>query len=106
MHQLLKTARYPNIECELRDIHFGRGTEPAAGEQRACKLTVLINAGGVSREIEMPGEITREKAGLLRLSGSMPLRMSDFGLIPPSVPDIVKVGDALKVSFEFLFNPR
>jgi len=32
--------------------------------------------------------------------------MSDFGLIAPPVPDIVKVGGELKVSFEFVFKRR
>ena len=101
LHHALRTTENPNIVYRLHHLiatnapssQFSTLVLQSAGE-------VVI--GGVTNSISIPIQVSRQDDGL-RLSGSMPLKLSDFGIGPTSVQGkdwIARVGDSVESTFD------
>ncbi|MFO1501200.1 MAG: YceI family protein [Verrucomicrobiota bacterium] len=64
-----------------------------------------LTVSGTKKAIEMPITIERVDGGKLKIKGTVPLKMTDFGIKPPSpalAMGLIKTGDEVKIALEWL----
>jgi len=65
----------------------------------------LLTIAGVSKEVSIPAEAMRLPNGLAKVSGSIQLKMSSFGITPPTaLMGLLKTGDDIKVVFSLMYR--
>ena len=100
MWEALGVDRHPEIRFALR------ASERAAADDAVDGRFALATKGeltiaGQTREVALPVEIERDAAGNYVVKGELPLKMTDFGIKPPTaIFGRLKTGDEVKVSFE------
>ncbi len=93
MHKDLGADQYPRITFQLKDYRIKGGQVLADG---------TLSIHGVSRPVELAGTLKRVGAAL-EVSGSAPLRMTDYGVKPPVMMfGTIKVADAVTVAYSFV----
>ena len=96
MRAALKAKENPEIVYRLGSFEF---TSSAADHRRA-RTSGELEIAGVKRPVVMDVELDSRADGL-ELRGRTPLKMTEYGITPPSMMlGAVKVGDAVAVSFE------
>lgn len=104
----MEAQKFPFIEYDLSKLS-ARSTEHKPGTPFELEATGNLIIHGVTNHITMPVTIERVDDSKLRIKGSESLKMSSFGVKPPS-PAIslgaIKTGDDVKVSFEWLVIKR
>lgn len=67
--------------------------------------TGVLTVKGVSRTNTMP--VTIQKVdGKIKIAGSMPAKMTDYGVTPPVTLGVFTTGDDIKLSFEWVTAPK
>lgn len=96
LYKSLKAETNPNIKFHMETYQVAANKIEAKG-----KLTV---AGA---EIALPIAVTAVREGeLVRLKGDVPLKMTQFGIKPPTMMmGALKVKDDVTVSFDLLIGP-
>jgi polyisoprenoid-binding protein YceI len=64
-----------------------------------------LTVAGTKKSIEMPITIERVEPGKLKIKGTVPLKMTDFGIKPPAptlAMGLIKTGDEVKVAIEWV----
>ncbi len=104
MQDHLNMAEYPRIEYRLIELK----PKSATGTTGPLQFDAVgaLKVAGTTRTITMPVTIERMDKTSLKIVGSMPLKMTDFDVVPPA-PRIlgmptIKTGDDIKISFEWL----
>lgn len=98
MFKALKVAQHPRILCRISDYEAKVGAGGAMAITANAKLTVA----GVERTIRITGDAVREGDGL-RIKGSVPVHMTDFGIKPPvMMMGTIKTGNDVMVEFDLL----
>jgi polyisoprenoid-binding protein YceI len=92
----LETARYPIIEFRLLGVEDVR--HDAQGWSFAAKGTLSLH--GVTRQVVLPVR-ARQEGEAVRLTGRLPLRMTDYGIPVPRFL-LLRVEDQVVVSFDVL----
>jgi polyisoprenoid-binding protein YceI len=96
MHSALKTAEHPYIVFSLNQAVSVRGAAPVAAKG---KLTVA----GVTRDIDMTVRAERLADGRIKVSGSYPMKMTDYEITPPTAMfGQLRTADAVTVHFEVI----
>ena len=68
------------------------------------RLRELLTLGGVEKPVVVIAK-AREENGMLRVSGTQKVEMSDFGLKPPTLMmGTLKVGNEVTVGFDLLLK--
>lgn len=105
LRRMLRMPSGHDVHFSLRraDVHFHpprhEGWHPIA-------LTGDLRLAGVTRSVSLSARIMRLDAGRYELEGEVAIRLSDFGLRPPSVLfGLVHARDDVKVSFDVLAVP-
>ena len=102
MAEALKARQHPEIRYELVDVDLTNGTDAAFATKTKGKLTIA----GVTREVEMTVNGSREADGRYVLTGQAPIRMTDYGIKPPTAMlGTIKTGDDVKVTFRWVVAP-
>jgi hypothetical protein len=101
LHRALKTTDNPNIVYRLDRITT---TNALRSETPSLVLqaTGEVVLGGITNSISIPIHVTHQE-GLLELSGSTSVKLSDFGIKPPSVSGngwVIDIGNTVESSFE------
>ena len=92
MRKALKADAHPGIEFKLNSYKV-------VGEVAVVAGTLEI--AGMTREIEIPGTVTRAGNNLVRFNGVKQVVMSEWGVKPPSLMmGTMKVKDAVTVGFD------
>ena len=102
MHEYLKEDDYPEITYSLVEAE-----ELASLGNPGFQLTVrgTVNAAGESREIIHDVEISEQENGNLVISGSQDLKMTDFGIDPPTAMlGSVRSRDEMTIEFELVLE--
>ncbi len=97
MHGYLKKSEYPNITYSLIEVQ-----ELVLLDNPGVVLTVrgVISAAGVSKEIVHDVTITESESGGFVVSGSQDLKMTDFGIDPPTaVLGSIRSRDEMTITF-------
>jgi polyisoprenoid-binding protein YceI len=99
MRQTLAADRHPDIRFTVQEV---TPTFSSAAERSDVLLTIrgLMLIRGVERPVTFPGRV-RLRDGNLWVRGETELRMTDFGIKPPS-RFFLDVKDTVLVSFDLL----
>lgn len=107
MQETMNATKHPKIEFKLTELK-PKSTAGATGPLQ-FDATGVLSINGTQRTNTMP--VTIEKTdGKIKVVGSTPLKMTDFGVQPPAPTilgmSMIKTGDEIKVSFEWLAAPK
>lgn len=100
MAEALKADKNPLIRYELSTAMLAKAS-PAFTASTKGKLTIA----GVTREVDMQVSGTRDASGSYVLTGQLSIRMTDFGIKPPTAMlGTIKTGNDVKVTFRWIVN--
>lgn len=102
MQEHMNAAKFPKIEYKLIEL------KPRSGLQ--FDAVGVLTISGKTQTNTMPVTFEHLDGSKLKVSGSTPLKMTDFGVQPPA-PSIlgmspIKTGDDIKIIFEWITAPR
>ena len=99
MRKAIKLAEYKTIEFRLSDYDVARGADGIAGT-----INGTLVLGGVTKPVAIKAEGKPEN-GMLHVTGSYDLNMTDYGLKPPTLMfGRIKVGQTVKVNYDLLLK--
>lgn len=97
--EALKEKKFPEIKFSLGNT----GEVNFAGEK--ANLTGLLTIAGKTKEVKLAVNFDVQNNQRFLVSGNVPLKMSDFGVEPPTaLMGTVKTDDELVVSFNLEFQ--
>ena len=100
MLKALKTKTNPDIVFRVASYDLAR-------ENDALRITLAgqLTLGGVEKPVTIVTTANEEGEGALRVMGTHEVRMTEFGLKPPSLMlGTMKVDEKVKVSFDLLLK--
>ena len=103
MHDAMKAAAHPNIVYKLQSM-TPKGTASASGPIEFDTQGTLAVAG-VTKTNSMAVKMEKIEAGKLKFTGTTSVKMTDFGIQPPSPTGtfgLIKTGDDVTINFEWL----
>ena len=96
MLKALKAKEHPVIGFRVSTYDVRK-----AGEATEGAATGELTLGGVQKPVTVTAEVKEEADGTLRITGSYPLRMTEYGLKPPSLMmGTMKVNERVTVHFD------
>ncbi len=102
MYRALKTNQYEEIVFELTGAQMVAGDDPGSF---TISATGDLSIAGVTNEITVDVEGRRADGGGYRFVGSYEMKMTDFGMKPPTALfGALHTRDAITVQFDFVIN--
>jgi polyisoprenoid-binding protein YceI len=99
MRNALKVTENPTITFVLTNYDVTRNADGIAGT-----INGTLDLGGVKKPVTLQANGASE-GGMLHVNGVYELRMTDYGLKPPSLMfGRIKVGETVKVGFDLLLK--
>ena len=99
MRKAIKLSEHKSIEFRLTDYAVARSAEGISG---TIDGTLLL--GGVTKPITLQAT-GKPEAGMLHITGSYELDMTEYGLKPPTLMfGRIKVGRTVKVNYDLLLK--
>lgn len=99
MRKALKADANPVIDFQLASYDVSRTADGVSGT-----LSGTLSLGGTQKPISIPA-IGKSDNGALRVTGSYPLKMTEYGLKPPTLMfGRIKVGETVTVKFDLLLK--
>lgn len=103
MRAALKADEFPEIAFEVSDVRI---LEPS-GNGITLRVAGRLTIAGAERDVELDVEGSRLADGRVRAYGEVGLRMTDFGIQPPTALfGLVRAHDPIKVSFDLYGVPE
>ena len=103
MADALKAKEHPAIRYEMTAATPKNATAAAFVLETKGKLTIA----GVTKEITMDVQGSRNADGKYTLAGTAPIRMTTFGIKPPTAMlNTIKTGDDVKVTFRWVVQKQ
>lgn len=100
MLKALKANEHPTIQFRIESYQLAKGAE---GMQ--AQLTGTLTLGGVTKPLTVIATGKDEGDGKLRVTGTHELRMTEYGLKPPTLMlGTMKVKERVKVGFDLLLK--
>jgi len=100
MLKALKANEHPVITFKLSGYELA---EAATGMQ--ATLTGELTLGGVTKTVTIKADGEELADGALHVTGTYPIRMTEYGLKPPTLMmGAIKVGDKVQVSFQLFLK--
>ena len=104
MNRALKSGQYPTIDFRLVELRSGVQHDIDRNVYRARIAGELVLAGS-RREVVLVVTAQRIARDRFRVRAELPLRMTDFGITPPTALfGMVKAGDELVVRFDMMLQ--
>ena len=104
MHEALKRKEFPQIKYRLQDMTL-KGPPSTPNGPYLFDTKGELTVSGVTRTNDMVVAMEKLDGNKLKFSGTNSLKMTDFGIKPPSPALLglfIKTGDDVKVSFEWV----
>ncbi|MCX7723474.1 MAG: YceI family protein [Verrucomicrobiae bacterium] len=104
MQEHMKMAQWPNIEYRLIEL-VPKAVSPGAGTAFQFDAVGALTVAGVTRTNRMPVTIERLDQTRLKVTGTTNLKMTEFGITPPSPTlslGLIRTGDDVKVRVEWI----
>ncbi len=103
MQEALKAKENPEIRYELTTASLQNATADTFNVKAHGKLTIA----GVTRDVDLDIEGKRITPISYTLSGSTPIRMTDYGIKPPvTMMNTLKTGNDVNVAFHWVVETR
>ena len=104
MQKEMKETQFKRVEYKLIEL---KPTSPA-GTTGALKFDAIgtITAIGKTHTNTMPVTIEKSADGKLKIVGVAKVKMTDFGLKPPSTMGLFTSGDDVTLTFEWVTAPK
>jgi polyisoprenoid-binding protein YceI len=100
MLKALKAKQNPTIVFKLASYDLAKQTDTVR-----VTLNGTLALGGVEKPISLTVNATEGASGMLHVVGTHELRMTEWGLKPPTLMlGTMKVGDRVKVGFDLLLK--
>ena len=100
MLKALKAAEHPDITFTVSSYELAQRGDAIEGS-----ATGELTLGGVRKTITVVGAVTAQSDGVLRIAGTHQLRMTEYGLKPPSLMmGTMKVKELVVVGFDLLLK--
>jgi polyisoprenoid-binding protein YceI len=101
MADALKATANPTIRYAMTGALLAKPGMPFTLDTKG-KLTIA----GVTRDVAMQVTGTRDSGGTYIFTGTTPIRMSDYGIKPPTAMlGTIKTGNDVKVTFRWVVEP-
>jgi polyisoprenoid-binding protein YceI len=103
MQQAMKQKEFPTIDYRVKEMVLKEPHTP--GTPFVFDTKGELTVAGVARTNLMQVAIDRDDKGTLKTTGSANVKMTDFGIQPPSpkiTAGLIKTGDDVKITFEWL----
>ena len=109
MYNMLSYTNHPDIVFHIKGLTLKEAAKDASSPYTYdAKGDLAIN--GVTNNISFPAKVLPqgEKAGDVRvkISGEVPLKMSQFGMQPATMIVVVKTGDDVTVKFDWVVGMK
>lgn len=105
MRRALRAADHPAISFDLADAEVLR-PQAAPGVWVRVRTSGTLRLAGSQRPLSFVADGRRFADGRVEIRGRQPLRMSDFGVTPPShALGLVRAHDDIVVRFNLLASP-
>lgn len=102
MRKALKTSDNPVIAFRVASYDLAKGAEGTT-----VKMAGELALGGVTKPITVLAKATEEAGGMLRIAGTHEVKMTEFGLKPPTLMmGTMKVGEKVTVGFDLLLKDQ
>ena len=101
MYEHLKQKDHPRIEYRLTEMALKEAPK-SADAPLVFDSTGELSVAGVTNKVQMPISMTRMGKDKLKFTGSTAVKMTSFGIQPPTLVGILSTGDDVKISFEWL----
>ena len=99
MRKAIKLSEFQSIEFRLSDYDVARSADGVSG---TINGTLLL--GGVTKPVTLKAD-GKPEGGMLHITGSYDLDMTDYGLKPPTLMfGRIKVGRTVKVNYDLLLK--
>lgn len=99
MRKAIKLSEFESIEFRLTDYDVARSADGVSG---TINGTLLL--GGVTKPVTLKAD-GKPEGGMLHITGSYDLDMTDYGLKPPTLMfGRIKVGRTVKVNYDLLLK--
>lgn len=100
MYKAVKAAEHATIAFTVTSYEISRAADSVKGS-----ATGQLSLGGVERTITVTGDVTEQADGALHIRGAHRLRMTEYGLKPPTLMmGVLKVHDGVTVGFDLLLK--
>ncbi|MEP6904910.1 MAG: YceI family protein [Gemmatimonadales bacterium] len=104
MYTALKAPELPATSYIVADFELA---PTLTDDGLTIEATGKMSIAGVERPVSMTVKTERLPDGTRRARGTVPIRMSDFGIVPPRPWfGILKTGDKVNVQFEIFVSPE
>ena len=103
MHDAMKATAHPTIIYRLQTMSAKDSS--GASAPTAFDTTGTLSVAGVTKTNNMVVTLEKPETGKLKFTGAATLKMTDFGIQPPSPTGtfgLIKTGDEVKITFEWL----
>ena len=101
MFKALKADKHPTIAFRLASYDLVK-----AADGTTVKMSGRLSLGGTEKAIVVDATARPAANGMLQLTGSEEILLSDYGLKAPSLMmGTMKVGDKVKVGFDLILKP-
>lgn len=98
LYKALNADATPEISYIMANFESAAGEAPTSF---SLKTTGTLTISGSERPITMDVTATRLPDGSVKTTGTVPIKMTDFGIKPPTAMfGRIKTGDLVKVNFE------
>jgi polyisoprenoid-binding protein YceI len=96
MRKALKAKENPTIEFRIDSYDLAKSASGARGTGKGT-----LTLGGVQKIIDVAADITADADGSMRVTGKTELRMTEFGLKPPTLMmGTMRVNEKVTVNFD------
>jgi hypothetical protein len=104
MRNALKADRHPNVAFTFRELRGGVEHDLDSGLYHAT-IAGELTLAGMTRSIDVKISAQRLSRSSFRVHAVLPLRMTDFGITPPSALfGAIRARNSLTVRFDLILN--
>jgi hypothetical protein len=100
MQEAMNAKEHPSIQYRLAEMTLKEPHAAGTPFDFDTKGDLIVN--GVTNVIAMPVSIQSAGAGKLKITGKVPLKMTDFKVTPPVKFGLFKTYDDMMISFEWI----
>ena len=105
MYEHIKQKDYPRIEYRLTEMTLKEAPK-TPDAPFLFDTNGELAVAGVTNKVQMPVAMTRVGKDKLKFTGSTAVKMTSFGIQPPTLVGILSTVDDVKISFEWLAGKK